>query len=260
MVPAPAAVPAPAPAPRTVSLDGTHRLVFDPRGDLLAAARACEADVFLARYGNTRDQLDEEYGAYEGQSVFLALAAPDGEVEAAVRFIVPGASGLKSLVDMGGDPWSVDARESAAVAGIDPLGTWDIATLSARSTRSEGVPHVAALYHGIAMATRANGIGAVIAILDVRVRRLLDSVGLRFSTMPGTRTRPYLGSPASVPVYAELAALLDGQRRTDPDSYRLFVHGSGLDGVSVPGLEAYVLPAARVLDLTDPTRVPVLLR
>jgi len=235
-----------------VETQGTHRLVFDPRGDLLAAARACEADVFLARYGNTQAQLDEEYGPYEGQSVFLALATPKGEVEAAVRFIVPGTSGLKSLVDVKGDPWHVDAQESAAMAGIDVLRTWDIATLSARSSRTEGVSHVAALYHGVALATRANAITSTVAILDVRVRRLLDSVGLRYRTLPGTRTRAYLGSPASIPVYADLACLLDNQRRTDPDSYRLFVHGTGLDGISVPGREAFELPVARVLDLTAP--------
>lgn len=254
-------VPAPPAPPRpSTATEGTHRLVFDPRGDLLAAARACEADVFLARYGNTRHQLEEEYGAYEGQSVFLALATPDGDVEAAVRFIVPGSAGLKSLVDMAAEPWSVDSQESAALAGIDVTRTWDIATLSARTSRTQGVTHVAALYHGIALATRANGIGSTVAILDVRVRRLLDSVGLRYRTMPGTRTRPYLGSPASIPVYAELAGLLDEQRRTDPDSYRLFVHGSGLDGVSVPGLEAFELPVSRVLDLTDPLRAPELVR
>lgn len=246
--------------PMTASERGTHRLVFDPSGDLLEAARACEADVFLDRYGNTQAQLDEEYGPYEAQSVFLALAGPGGDVEAAVRFIVPGAAGLKSLVDMTNEPWNVDSQESAAVAGIDLQHTWDIATISARTTRSEGVSHVAALYHGIAMATRANSITSTVAVLDVRVRRLLDSVGLRYRTMPGTRTRPYLGSPASIPVYAELAGLLDEQRRTDPESYRLFVHGTGLGGVTVPGLDAYELQASRVLDLTEPRRTVALAR
>ncbi|MGJ7440955.1 hypothetical protein [Aquipuribacter sp. MA13-6] len=232
--------------------EGTHRLVFDPTGDLLAAARECEADVFLARYGNTREQLAQEYGPYEQQSVFLALATPGGDVEAAVRFVVPGPAGLKSLVDVGREPWQADAAASAGVAGLDLTRTWDIATLSARDQRAEGVSHVAALYHGIALATRANGITGTVAILDIRVRRLLGSVGLHYRTLPGTRVRPYLGSSASVPVYAELAELLDNQRRVDPDSYRLFVHGSGLDGVSVPGPEAFVLSQRRVVDLREP--------
>lgn len=238
--------------PRVEEQEGTYRLVLDPTGDLLEAARACEADVFLARYGNTRQQLAQEYGPYEGQSVFLALAAPSGAVEAAVRFIVPGPAGLKSLVDVEHEPWGVDAAASADAAGLDLARTWDIATLSVRDTRAHGVSHVAALYHGIALATRVNGVTATVAVLDIRVRRLLGSVGLHYRTLPGTRVRPYLGSPASVPVYAELADLLDNQRRVDPESYRLFVHGSGLDGVSVPALEAFQLPRDRVVDLRGP--------
>lgn len=232
---------------------GRHRLVLDPSGDLLAATRQCEADVFLARYGNTAEQLAQEYGPYEDQSVFMALATPSGEVEAAVRFILPGRAGLKSLVDVTGEPWHADAGASAAAAGLDLDRTWEIATMSAREQRSGGVSHIAALYHGIALATRANGITHTVAILDIRVRRLLDSVGLHYRMLPGTRVRPYLGSPASVPVYADLAAMLDDQRRADPDSYRLFVHGNGLDGVTVPALEHFVLSRPTVLDLRPAT-------
>lgn len=228
------------------------RLVLDPTGDLLEAARACESEVFLARYGNTAEQLEQEYGDYEAQSVFLALATPEGRVEAAVRFIVPGPAGLKSLVDLEREPWSVDSAASTAAAGLDPTHTWDIATLSARSERTDGVSHVAALYHGIALATRVNGISGTVAILDIRVRRMLDSVGLHYRTLPGARVRPYLGSPASVPVYADLTALLDNQRRVDPESYRLFVHGTGLGGVGVPSPETFRLTGSRVLDLRVP--------
>jgi hypothetical protein len=232
-----------------------HRLVFDPRGDVLEAARACEADVFLARYGNTREQLADEYGPYEAQSVFLAVVTPDGQVEAAVRFIVPGPAGLKTLVDVGREPWSADAAAGLGAIGLQEHQCWDIATLSARDERADGVSHVAALYHGIAMATRANGIAATVAILDIRVRRMLSGVGLHYRTIPGTRVRPYLGSAASVPTYAEMTELLDTQRREDPDSWRLFVLGNGLGGVTLPGNDAYVLPRQRVLDLRDSSDV-----
>lgn len=230
--------------------EGTHRLVFDPTGDLLAAARQCEADVFLDRYGNTAEQLADEYGPYEPQSVFLALVTRDDDVAAAVRFIMPGPAGLKTIVDMGGEPWHVDGDASMSVAGLHPMRTWDIATLSARSNRADGVNHVASLYHGIALATRANDINTTVAILDIRMRRLLDSVGLRFQTLPGAKVRPYLGSPASVPVFADIAAMLDNQRRMDPMSHHLFVHGAGLDGVRVPGMDEFtVTRAPLVVDL-----------
>ena len=65
------------------------RLVFDPTGPLLDAARACEAEVFLQWYGNTREQLQLEYGGYEPASAFVALADQDGDVLGAVRLISP---------------------------------------------------------------------------------------------------------------------------------------------------------------------------
>src|SRR4029453_7143857 len=37
------------------------RLLFDVQGELLESARECEAEVFLRWYGNTREQLAEEY-------------------------------------------------------------------------------------------------------------------------------------------------------------------------------------------------------
>ncbi len=55
-------------------------LHFDVRGDLLEAARQCEEDVFLEAFGNTRTQLDEEYGPYNDQSVFIAVSDENGDV------------------------------------------------------------------------------------------------------------------------------------------------------------------------------------
>ncbi len=53
-------------------------LHFDAQGDLLESARQCEEDVFLQAFGNTRAQLDEEYGPYDDQSVFVAVSDERG--------------------------------------------------------------------------------------------------------------------------------------------------------------------------------------
>ena len=53
-------------------------LHFNVRGELLEAARECEADVFLQAFGNTRQQLEDEYGPYNDQSVFVAVADDQG--------------------------------------------------------------------------------------------------------------------------------------------------------------------------------------
>ena len=79
-------------------------LQFNPDGDLLAATRDCEAEVFLRVYGNTRQQLEEEYGPYEQASVFIALADDSGDVLGACRLIRPTEVGLKSWTTQPGRP------------------------------------------------------------------------------------------------------------------------------------------------------------
>ena len=71
-------------------------LHFDPRGEVLAAARACEADVFLDHYGNTAEQWAHEYGPYDASSAFIAITEPGGDALAAMRIILPNPLGLKS--------------------------------------------------------------------------------------------------------------------------------------------------------------------
>lgn len=223
------------------------RLVFNPTGRVLSAARRCEADIFLQWYGNTRKQLADEYERYEASSVFVALADERDDVLGIVRFVVPGAAGLKTLNDVGLPPWNALPVRSAAAAGIDPTTTWDCATMGLRSDRSRSTAKLSlALYHGLLLALRVNQVRTVVAVLDVRARRLLSSVGLVLHPIPGTTTAPYLGSAASTPVFAHLGAGLDRQRRLAPEAHRLVTLGIGLDGVSVPEWDAFRLTQARV--------------
>ncbi len=232
------------------------RLVFDPQGDLREAAVSCEAEVFLSWYGNTREQLADEYGPYEDSSVFLAVADETDDVLAAVRFLAPGgAAGLKTLVDIAGEPWCVDGRRAAAAVGMDLTSTWEVATMGARRGTAGGGTRLAlALYHGLMTVARVNEMSTCVAILDERVRRLLNSVGIIMNALPGTRAAPYLGSTASLPVHTHYPTMRDNQRRQFPDAYRLVTLGTGLDGVSVPPPEHFRLsrPIVRRIDLTHP--------
>lgn len=228
-----------------------HRLVFDPRDDLLEASRRCEAEVFLARYGNTRQQLDDEYGPYGDQSVFVSLVRTDDEVLATARLIAPGPLLPKTLVDCAADPWGVDGLEAARNAGLDHRWTWDVTTVSARADHRRDVLAAAAVYHGALLAGRANDATGLVAVLDSRVRRMLGAFGLFLRPLPGTTPAPYLGSPSSTPVYASFSGMLAEQKRASPDGYRLLTLGIGLDGVSVPPPSGFRLPA-RVLDLRRP--------
>jgi hypothetical protein len=222
------------------------RMAFDVDGPLRASALDCEAEVFQAVYGNTRAQLDEEYGPYDADSVFLVVAAGD-DVVGAVRLLPPGGrAGLKTLAELAGEPWGVDGYRSAAAAGLDLASTWEVATLGVRRDAGAlGRRLAAALYHGLITVCRANGMSAYVAVLDERVRRMLGSVGLSSRALPGTRTAAYLGSAASTPVYTLCAPTLDAQRTSFPDAHRLVTLGIGLDGVDVPPFADFRLRAER---------------
>lgn len=217
-------------------------LHFDVQGDLLASARECEAEVFLRWYGNTRSQLEDEYGPYDDASVFVAVVDPSDEVVATMRLLAPGGSaGLKALNDIGKEPWSVDPDRCASVAGLALPTTWEVATISSRRKSTTAVAHSYALYHGLVLTARANLLSSFVAVLDERVRRLLESVGLVTLPLPGTGSRPYLGSGSSTPVYAHGPQLLDNQRRLSPEAFALVSHGTGLDGIAVPPEETFRL-------------------
>jgi hypothetical protein len=229
------------------------RLCFDVDDDLLAAARQCESDVFDSAYGNTPDELEKEYGRYDDTSLFIALADDDNRVMGTCRVILPSAVGLKTVVDLSGAPWHLDGLRSARAAQIDLETTWDVATLGIRSELGRsGIMAAAALYHGLVAGGRANGATTMITIIDERVRKLLHSIGLATNILPGAFTAPYLGSAASTPCFAHLAAVVDNQRRATPDAYRLITMGQGLAGVRVPGPQEFRMrPRGRVIDLPD---------
>jgi len=216
-------------------MNGTPlRFVFDPVGEELAAARSCEAEVFLKTYGNTVDQLAQEYDQYADSTGFMTLLDENGRALATCRFIAPGPAGLKTLNDIRRHPWNVDGSRSARAAGIDPARAWDIATIAVRPGSGRRSLAAAALYHGIVAAAGANDIPWVVMIMDSRARRLLSASGLQTQTLPGTAQGEYLGSPTSTPLWADVRETMDQQRRTDPDAYRLIYQGIGLDGISLP--------------------------
>ena len=207
---------------------------FDPLGPVREAAESCEAAVFLEAYGNTAQQWREEYGPYDAASVFIAIMEPAGDAVASCRLILPNPTGLKSLVDVERAPWFVDANHSAAVAGMTPARTWDIATLASRRGVAGAGLLAAALYHGIVTAMRANRIRWVVMIIDARARRLLSMLNLEGFVLPGTRAAPYLGSSASVPLWADVPRLMKVQRRSNPDAHAMIDRGVGLESIAFP--------------------------
>lgn len=210
------------------------RFVIDPVGAELEAALACESEVFLSTYGNTTEEFEREYGPYADQTGFMTVLDEEGIALATTRFIAPGPAGLKTLNDVSRDPWKIDGLRSARAAGIDPARTWDVATIAVRRTPGRTTLCSAALYHGIVTAAQANGIDFIVMIMDDRPRTLLSASGLRPNVLPGTGEGEYLGSPRSIPLWADLHHMFEQQRRINPDAYRLIYQAIGLDGIALP--------------------------
>lgn len=210
------------------------RLVLEPTGADRQAALECEAEVFWETYGNTAEQFADEYGPYESHTGFMTILEESGRALATTRFIAPGPAGLKTLNDVGRAPWQVDGARSARAAGLDVDRTWDIATIAVRRVAGRSPLCSAALYHGIVAAAQANGVDSIVMIMDARARRLLSANGLHPNVLPGTGEGAYLGSERSMPLWANLDRILDQQRRTVPDAYRLIGQGTGLDGIALP--------------------------
>ncbi|SOD74545.1 hypothetical protein SAMN05892883_3731 [Jatrophihabitans sp. GAS493] len=217
-------------------------LSVDPQGEMLDAARACEADVFLETYGNTAEEWEEEYGAYESSSIFIALAEQGGDVLGAARLLLPSSAGFKSLDDTSRPPWNVDGYRAAEAAGVDLSRTFDFATIGVRRGL-EGAARFAsaAMFHAISKVALANDLPNAVMIMDEHARALVTAIGGTTHVLPGTHTAPYLGSPASTPLWSNVPQMLDNQRRLYPDAYRLITLGIGLDGISLPAQADYVL-------------------
>jgi hypothetical protein len=212
------------------------QLVFQPGPDLRAAAFAHEAKVFETTYGVPYDFHVAEFAPYEDQSAFLVVVDETVKVRATMRLVTPGPAGLKTLVEAAREPWCVDAARSAAVVGIDPQHTWDVATLAVgRGLGRHRLAVTAALYHGLTIAARQNRIASLLMTVDERVRGILQQYfGLYTTALPGATPKPFEGSPASTPVFGHCAAMLDQQRRMSPDAYRLITQGIGLEAITVP--------------------------
>lgn len=213
-----------------------YRLIFQPDVQLRAAAFAHEAAIFGSVYSVPYEFHVAEFAPYEAQSAFLVVLDAQDEVRGTMRLVTPGPAGLKTIVEAARSPWFLDAERSAAAVGLDLGSTWDVATLAVGSGLGrDRLTVTAALYHGLTVAARRNRVSSLLMTVDERVRGILQTYfGLYTTALPGATPQPFEGSPASTPVYGHCAAMLDTQRRRNPDAYRLLTLGIGLDGIAIP--------------------------
>jgi hypothetical protein len=225
-----------------------YRLVFQPSEEIRAKAFACEAEIFAATYGVAYDHHVEEFAPYESASTFLVVLDREDAVAGVMRLITPGAAGLKTLNEAGGQPWCIDGPRAAAAVGVDPHRTWDVATLGVpKGVGRHRFAVTAALYHGLALAARRNRVRSLLMTVDERVRSILQVGGLFTTALPGAAPGPFCGSPASTPVYGHCAQMLSTQRRVNPEAYHLITQGVGLEEVAIPPAAQFELAPAPAL-------------
>jgi hypothetical protein len=181
-----------------------YQLIFAAQGDLLDAARALEA------HGH------RDLTSHDSSSVFLTVIDAAGEVHGAARLILPGPTGATTIND-------ADTEQAGRLLGVDAELSWEIASFTVHPGTDGRV--AAALCHGIVQALRTNRVRSIVARLDQRARLFFATAGMLPGRVPG----------AAVDIRcARVSDLLDTQRRTNQDGYRLVSQGLGLEGVRVP--------------------------
>ena len=209
---------------------GLRLLIADSAAEA-DAARAVEAAVFLEAFGNTPETMAQEYGPYRDRSRFVTvLDEATGAAVGAARIVLPDEHGeVKTLTDVAGEPWRLSVPETLQAAGLAGSPVWDSATLAvdrAHRRSASGAEVALALVHGLYRHTQLSGVRGAVTILDDNVLRLVQSMGVPWTPLPGATSRSYLGSPGSTPCSLLIEAYAPSIRATLPELAPALVDGS----------------------------------
>ena len=155
------------------------------------------------------------------------------------RNILPSPAGLKSLDDIGRE-WAQDVDRVLAGTGMpfDRNETWDCATIATIPEYRKGGLHglvTMSLYQAMATAPYRFGYRWWISILDWPVYRLIQwKLSQPFSTYDGVAAGPYLGSDASLPVWADIDEWTARVFAKDLDQFELIFGGAAMPGAVKP--------------------------
>jgi ribosomal protein S18 acetylase RimI-like enzyme len=203
-------------------------------------ARHVEREVFGEFFNNSPELLAAEYGPYEDSTVFLCVLDHRRRLPAGViRLVLPSPAGLKSLADVE-SVWGHRLNDVLARTHLtlEADRVWDIATLAVdseyRGRATDGLVSLA-LYQSVAQAALRCNVGWVVTILDLVVLDLIQQITSRaFQRFAGLEPRPYLDSPASLPVYGEADAYFARLETEDPSMYEILFEGRGLEAAVRP--------------------------
>lgn len=181
-------------------------------------ARSIECEVFEQYFGNDAEEMFEEYGKYEDQSIFFLSVDQQTQTPVGVlRVISNGSEGLKTLNDLQelvGDehPEIPDLPMDSVLQAhhIDDLDEcWDVGTVAVRkeyrTDKAQAQEASVQLYRALYVSALEEGINHFVSIIDARpFNKMVDYLGIPFVPMMGTKPFPYLGSESSYAAYGNV--------------------------------------------------------
>jgi len=234
--------------------------VNDPRAKL---ALKLESSLFLEKFGNTSEQLAEEYGPYEHHSVVIYVADNLNNTTAGLtRIILPNDRvGLKTVNDikkLWPELYTDPEVVRTLLTGHD---CWDIGTLviapEYQAPMAAGLVSLA-LYQSVARLAQRCQVDTLIALVDNTVHRMTHwKFRAPFEAIPGAMVKPYLGSKASLPVYSRISEWETHLRKVDPTLHDIIYNASGIEGAVSPlpidSAMTIIDDVGKVVDVREPS-------
>jgi hypothetical protein len=178
-------------------------------------ARKLEAKVFLEKFNNTDIELDRAYGPYLSQTAFV-VAYSDKLPLGMMRLCLPGRMIQRSLEDSSESPFNIHVSEALAAHGAVTANVIDVVTLAVDTTARGGGVALAMLPAMLRIA-RAASCSHMTAIMDTSVMQYAQSKGFMLHALGDVEPQPYMGSPSSLPIIADVDSLSRAARVLDGD-------------------------------------------
>jgi hypothetical protein len=184
-------------------------------------ARTAECNIFDEKFGNNPQEMHDEYGKYEAQSIFFLRVDTETQKQAgALRVIENGPEGLKTLNDI---PRFADVQERPIedteeyinsvyqhYDSDDPMQWWDIGTVAVPREYTGGSP---LLYRAMYVASQRAGIKHFVSVIDRLAHSQMKMFGFPFEPLYGTKSGEYMGSKYSTPLYGDAPKFEEAVRR-----------------------------------------------
>lgn len=222
-----------------------------------------EASLFLKEFGNTPEQLADEYGPYENYSVVIYVTDNLNNTTAGLtRVILPNDRvGLKTVNDIKTLWPELYADPEVAQKLLTGRDCWDISTLviapEYQAPLAAGLVSMA-LYQSVARLAWSCQIDTLIALVDNIVHRMTHwKFHAPFEGIPGAKAKPYLGSKASLPVYSRISEWETRLREVDPTLHDIIYNASGIEGAVSPlpidSAMTIIRDVDKVVDVREPS-------